>query len=121
MLIVESGAQKFALDQGIPILQPGALNIPESVTSDQFESSMYFTDECNWNNDDELENHVCDSDCVIKRSMQGESYPCCVQSDSISDFFHEPMVLQVCPFFIIQKYSYKKRFENIYLRLAQLE
>nr|XP_033342327.1 isoaspartyl peptidase/L-asparaginase-like [Megalopta genalis] len=30
ILIVENGAQKFALDNGVPILAPGSLNVPES-------------------------------------------------------------------------------------------
>nr|XP_012153387.1 PREDICTED: isoaspartyl peptidase/L-asparaginase-like [Megachile rotundata] len=90
VLIVESGAQKFALDHGIPILPPGALRVHDSLISDYSNEQESFesctTIECpndlNQKEHDKGEwqgidgNEKCDSNCVLKRSIEGEAYPC---------------------------------------------
>lgn len=99
ILIVENGAQKFALANGIPILPPGSLNVPESLTTfmESFESVTCCTNaeqyENEWEDDTKTEKKICDSDCVINRSIDGE-YPYCVlSSDSVA--WDEPLILQV--------------------------
>ena len=93
VLIVENGAQKFALDNGIPILPPGSLNTADSSS---FESLTYCinekeNEENKWN-DDENRKIECDSDCFINRSLDGEEY--CVLSSDLTDW-DDPMILQV--------------------------
>lgn len=107
VLIVENGAQKFALNNGIQILPPGSLNVRESVTSQQsaeeslFESVPSYSDEgeCYGNEwRDSIEDGKkkdCRPDCVVERSGEGgESFPYCMLSVD-SEELGEPTVLQV--------------------------
>ncbi|XP_076242066.1 isoaspartyl peptidase/L-asparaginase [Calliopsis andreniformis] len=104
VLIVENGAQKFALDNGIEILPPGSLNVYESTISQRSDEESMFecvsscSGEGEWN-EDEWKNNIedgrkkeCRSDCVVVRSEEGEAFPYCVMSISDLD---EPTVLQV--------------------------
>ncbi|XP_017878320.1 isoaspartyl peptidase/L-asparaginase-like [Ceratina calcarata] len=103
VLIVETGAQKFALDHGIPILPPGSLNIYESMSS--FEHITYCVNEeeyegGRWDDDISENKTECDSDCFINRSMEGEAYPYCVQSID-SDLWDDSLILQVHYFYFL--------------------
>ncbi|CAK9824333.1 Isoaspartyl peptidase/L-asparaginase [Anthophora retusa] len=95
VLIVEKGAQKLALDNGVPILAPGTL-ICESLPSSIFESMTCCTneEEYEWQNDTDDEKDICDPDCVLNRSTEGETYPYRPLSTD-SDFWDEPSILQV--------------------------
>ncbi|CAL7937714.1 unnamed protein product [Xylocopa violacea] len=112
ILIVEKGAQKFALDNGIPILPPGSLNVRESLTSDLYESITCCVDEeeqdeTEWKDDIENEKKECDSDCVVNRSAEEEAYPYVSSTDS-TDLGDELMVLQAGAVGVVA-YDRKKR------------
>lgn len=96
ILIVEKGAQKFALDHGIPILPPSSLreiSSLDSLKSISFES-FENEEECETY---ELKNEKkkCDSSCVINRYGEDEVYFHQLLDDDI-DIVDEPIILQVC-------------------------
>lgn len=111
ILIVEKGAQKFALDHEIPILPPSSLREISSLNSLKSisESFEYEQEECeidelkneknekNEKNDknENNEKKKCDSNCVIYRYGEGEVYPHELYDDDI-DIVDEPIILQVC-------------------------
>lgn len=114
MLIVENGAQKFALDNGIQTLPPGSLVARESVTSqDSGEEGVCSFESCvgichTQNSDDDARNATelnsftegeaigCDSECVLIRSCGGETHPCYALSIDSEDLMDASTVLQVC-------------------------
>lgn len=99
ILIVENGAQKFALENGMPILPPGNSNIRDSLAShySSEEVHRYCT-----NSEAELDGAElkeknekgCNSDCVIIRSDEEEVYLYNLSINS-SEQLDEPTVLQV--------------------------
>ncbi|XP_043266075.1 isoaspartyl peptidase/L-asparaginase-like [Colletes gigas] len=105
ILIVENGAQKFALNNGISILPPGSLNVHESMTSHYTAEEIYeyCTDrasllndkDCDENEWKDEERKDCDSDCVVIRSDQGEANPYCASSIDSTELLDEPAFLQV--------------------------
>ena len=105
ILIVEKGAQKFALDHEIPILPPSSLREISSLISFKSisESFEYEQEECeieelkNEKNEknENNEKKKCDSSCVIYRYGEGEVYPHELYDDDI-DIIDEPIILQVC-------------------------
>ncbi|XP_054007182.1 isoaspartyl peptidase/L-asparaginase-like [Hylaeus anthracinus] len=118
ILIVENGAQKFALDNGIPILPPGTLNEYESVSSHYLgeEGFEYCTDrksltnvrDCNENE----QTKECDSDCVLIRSDDGEeANPYCALSIDSDDLLNEPTGLQVSAVGVVA-YDRKRRLAS---------
>ncbi|XP_033342327.2 isoaspartyl peptidase/L-asparaginase [Megalopta genalis] len=102
ILIVENGAQKFALDNGVPILAPGSLNVPESsMLLDSGEEAFQLCtnrvshlesaeDEC-----EGAKQRECDPDCVVIRPDEEEQpyHDLSVDSD---DLLGEPFNLQAC-------------------------
>ncbi|XP_068978249.1 isoaspartyl peptidase/L-asparaginase-like [Bombus flavifrons] len=112
VLIVENGAQKFALDNGISILPPGSLNISESLMSN-FESLTCCMneeqEESEWRNDAKGEKKECDSDCFINRSQDGEAYPYCVLSADLD--WDDPITVQVSAVGVVA-YDRKKRLAS---------
>ena len=114
MLIVENGAQKFALDNGIQTLPPGSLVARESVTSQDsgeegvcsFESCTAICRTQNSNDDARNASEVksftegeaisCDSECVLIRSCGGEAPPCYALSIDSEDMMDASTILQVC-------------------------
>ncbi|XP_043790732.1 isoaspartyl peptidase/L-asparaginase-like [Apis laboriosa] len=120
ILIVEKGAQKFALDHEIPILPPSSLREFSSLSSfksisESFENEQ---EECEINElkneknekNEENEKKKCDSNCVIYRYEEGEVYPRELSDDDV-DIVDEPIILQVCFLYfcfsiLIKKSSY---------------
>ncbi|XP_076678209.1 isoaspartyl peptidase/L-asparaginase [Andrena cerasifolii] len=112
VLIVENGAQKFALDNGIQTLPPGSLVARESVTSqDSGEEGVCSFESCTGicrtrNSDDDALNASelrdftegeaigCDSECVLIRSCGGEAPPCYELSIDSEDLMDASTVLQ---------------------------
>ncbi|XP_078033342.1 isoaspartyl peptidase/L-asparaginase [Augochlora pura] len=97
ILIVENGAQKFALDNGIPILEPGSLNVTESsMLLDSGEESFEFCDNRETGSvedeSEEIKRRECDSDCVVIRPDEEEQ----PYYDDSDDLFGEPFNLQAC-------------------------
>ncbi|CAK9795649.1 Probable isoaspartyl peptidase/L-asparaginase CG7860 [Anthophora plagiata] len=111
VLIVEKGAQKLALDNGVPILPPGTL-ICESLPSSIFESMTCCTNEgeYEWQNDTDDEKDICDPDCVLNRSTEGETFPYRPLSTD-SDFWDEPSILQAGAVGVVA-YDRKKRLAS---------
>ncbi|XP_076651174.1 isoaspartyl peptidase/L-asparaginase [Halictus rubicundus] len=101
ILLVENGAQKFALDNGVPILSPGSLNVEDSLIS--LESGEEAFQPCTYCESDsesvegeckESKRKQCDPDCVVTRPDEEEQpyYDLSIGSDELSD---EPMTLQI--------------------------
>ena len=113
-MIVENGAQKFALDNGIQTLPPGSLVARESVTSqDSGEGGVCSFESCTAicrtrNSDDDARNASevksladgeaisCDSECVLTRFCGGEAPPCDTLSIDSEDLMDACTILQVC-------------------------
>lgn len=96
ILIVEKGAQKFALDHGIPILPPSSLREISSLSSLKSISFESFK------NEEECETYKlknekkkCDSNCVINRYEEDEVYQLFDDDIDIDDI-DESIILQVC-------------------------
>ncbi|XP_076301070.1 uncharacterized protein LOC143219116 [Lasioglossum baleicum] len=102
ILIVENGAQKFALDNGVPILCPGSLNVTDSVISMELAEEA-FQPCTNRASDSELgeaeskesKRKICDPDCVVVRPDEEEQpfHDLSIDSDEL---LGEPMTLQAC-------------------------
>lgn len=116
ILLVENGAQKFALDNGIPVLPPGTLNKCNSITSyySSDKDYEYCTDRKNMekrdNNDGEWYNekqNEYDSDYIMMQSKDGKANPYCTISIDSEKLLDEPSVLKVC---FIFKFLTKRKY-----------